>query len=304
MKRRSVLIPSIFLSIIVLSFLLTPNLKAATYANPQYLMETETLAKQLGKKGLIAVDTRAPELYREGHIKGAINLPKRLLTGMVGGVKDMILPVKELEKVIGSRGISPQNHLVFYEERTGNLATQHFWIFDTLGHKKISILNGGITKWAREKRPIDTVEKKLPPVTYKAKYDVSRVATLEEVNNSLGKKDVVLVDCRTEDEYKGRVPSREVTRAGRIPKAICINWVNNITTKDGFKVLKSADELLSLYEKAGVTRNKEVITYCKDSSRSSNTYFVLRLLGYPKVSNYDGSMMEWGNIRDLPIEKE
>ncbi len=67
---------------------------------------------------------------------------------------------------------------------------------------------------------------------------------------------------------------------------------------------KSADELRSLYNKKGVTKDKEVIAYCRIGERSSHTWYVLHyLLGYPKVRNYDGSWTEWGSLIEAPIEK-
>ncbi len=32
-------------------------------------------------------------------------------------------------------------------------------------------------------------------------------------------------------------------------------------------------------------------------------YLTLRILGYDKIRNYDGSWAEWGNDENLPIEK-
>ena len=68
--------------------------------------------------------------------------------------------------------------------------------------------------------------------------------------------------------------------------------------------LKRLIELRSLYENKGVTKDKEVIAYCRIGERSSHAWYVLHyLLGYPKVRNYDGSWTEWGSLIEAPIEK-
>ena len=295
-----------FIFLVIGLFLLSaPNLsvQAAGFANPQYLIETKDLMAKMGQPDLVIVDVRIPEAYELGHIKGAINISVKLTQGTVKGVKENMLSTPELEKLLGSKGISPDSYVVFYDENVQDFSTLFFWTLDVLSHKKMAVLNGGISKWAKEGLPVSTEETKLPPTKYTAQYDASKVATLEDVKKSLGKKEVVLVDTRAPKEFTGETPGRDVGRGGHLPGAVNIDWVTNSATKDGFKVYKSADELFSMYEKAKVTKDKEVIVYCRTGLRCTNTNFVLKLLGYPKVKSYDGSMIEWSNIPDLPLEK-
>ena len=294
-----------FIFLVIGLFLLSaPNLsvQAAGFANPQYLIETKDLMAKMGQPDLVIVDVRIPEAYELGHIKGAINISVKLTQGTVKGVKENMLSTSELEKLLGSKGISPESFIVLYDENVQDYSSLFFWTLDVLSHKKMAVLNGGISKWAKEGLPVSTEETKLPPTKYTAQYDASKVATLEDVKKSLGKKEVVLVDTRAPKEFTGETPGRDVGRGGHLPGAVNIDWVTHSATKDGFKVYKSADELLSMYEKAKVTKDKEVIVYCRTGLRCTNTNFVLKLLGYPKVKSYDGSMIEWSNIPDLPVE--
>ncbi len=288
---------------IFLAFIFGLSVQAAEFTNPQYLIETKDLMAKMGQPGLVIVDVRIPEAYELGHIKGAINIPVKLTQGTVKGVKEMMLPVADLEKLLGSKGISLESFVVLYDENVQDYSTLFFWTLDALNHKKMAVLNGGISKWAKEGLPVSTEETKLPPTKYTAQFDPSKVATLEDVKKSLGKKEVVLMDTRAPKEFTGETPGRDVGRGGHLPGAVNLDWVTHSTTKDGFKVYKSADELLSMYEKAKVTKDKEVIVYCRTGLRCTNNYFVLKLLGYPKVRSYDGSMIEWSNIPDLPLEK-
>ena len=65
---------------------------------------------------------------------------------------------------------------------------------------------------------------------------------------------------------------------------------------------RPAAELRQMYESAGITPDKEVISYCQGGYRAAHSYLALRLLGYPRVRNYIGSWKEWGDREDLPIE--
>lgn len=279
------------------------SVNAAEFVNPQYLIETRGLMAKMGQQDLIIVDVRIPEAYELSHIKGAINIPVKLTQGTVKGVKEMMLPTAELEKLLGAKGISPDSYLVLYDENVQDYSTLFFWTLDVLSHKKMAVLNGGISKWAKEGLPISTEETKLPPTKYTAQFDPSKVATIEDIKKSLGKKEVVLVDTRAPKEFRGEELGRDVGRGGHLPGGVNVDWVNNSAMKEGFKVYKTADELMAMYEKANVTKEKEVIVYCRTGLRCTNNYFVLKLLGYPKVKSYDASMIEWSNIPDLPLEK-
>jgi thiosulfate/3-mercaptopyruvate sulfurtransferase len=95
--------------------------------------------------------------------------------------------------------------------------------------------------------------------------------------------------------------SETAQRGGHVPGAKSIPWSKAVNDDGTFK---SADELAKLYEGAGVQKGRDTIAYCRIGERSSHSWFVLKyLLGYPNVSNYDGSWTEWGNLVDAPIEK-
>ena len=84
-----------------------------------------------------------------------------------------------------------------------------------------------------------------------------------------------------------------------MPGAVHLEWTNNLGADGAFKPL---NELRAMYERAGVTPDREVVTYCQGGYRAAHSYLALRLLGYPRVRNYIGSWKEWGDRTDLPIE--
>ena len=91
-------------------------------------------------------------------------------------------------------------------------------------------------------------------------------------------------------------------RAGHIPGAASVPWAQAVK-EDG--TFKSADELRELYGGKGVVNGETIIAYCRIGERSAHTWFVLHeLLGQDNVKNYDGSWTEWGNMVNVPIEKD
>lgn len=64
----------------------------------------------------------------------------------------------------------------------------------------------------------------------------------------------------------------------------------------------SAKDLEALYEKAGVTPDKDVITYCGRGQAAACVLLALKLLGHKKARLYDGSWAEWSADPNLPVE--
>lgn len=275
----------------------------ADYARPELIISTQELAGVLGSAGLKILDARGAEDYKAGHIPGALSLPFAKTQYVERGVPGVLAPVEKLEALLGELGIKPTDTLVFYDDTVGEPVGRLFWTLDVLGHARVRVLNGGMSKWAREQRPVSKEMPSVTPVEYRAKPGWSKLADAAYVLANLKNPAVALVDARSPREWSGEVASRQVKRAGRIPGARNVDWEWNLTTVDGAKVLKSAEELATLYEGAGVTKDKEVIAYCRTGVRASHLYLALKLLGYPSVRNYDGSMIEWGNRPELPVER-
>lgn len=119
---------------------------------------------------------------------------------------------------------------------------------------------------------------------------------LGQVKNALVSRrnfQLSLVDVRSEAEYRGEItappeyPTEGPQRGGHIPGAKNVPWTQVIKNDGTFKTV---EEIRKLYEEQGITKDKDIITYCKIGERSSHTWFVLKyLLGYLNVKNYDGS---------------
>jgi thiosulfate/3-mercaptopyruvate sulfurtransferase len=159
------------------------------------------------------------------------------------------------------------------------------------------VLDGGIGAWRAAGLPLTTgaVAPQATAWTGARRQDI--LATWKTVRDRLGRAETAILDTRSDAEYCGTAV--RAARGGAIPGAVHIEWTRNLAPDGAFK---RADELRSMYEQAGVTPDREIVSYCQGGYRAAHAYLALRLLGYPRLRNYLGSWKEWGDRTDLPIE--
>ncbi len=269
--------------------------------NSHLLVGGEWLARHLEDPTLRIVDVRARDEYARGHLGGALSAPLDLFRRPVNGVPGMVVAPETVEEILGGLGISNGSTVVVYDETGGLDAARVFWTLEYFGHPEVRFLEGGIALWRQEGRPLMEEIPEAKPARYRATVHPERVATLSEVRASVGRPDVVVVDTRTAKEYTGEEIRPGTARGGHVPGAIHVNWVIHRTDSQPPRFRPLA-ELRQIYRSARVTPDREVITYCRTAHRASHTYFVLRLLGYPRIRLYDGSWAEWSYDPEAPVE--
>lgn len=272
---------------------------AAGYGNPQFLVETDWLARHLNDRDLRIVDMRdRPEEDAAGHIPGAVHLAVNQTRLALKEPGFTIPPDYEIEDMLGQLGITAETMVVAYDDHGGLNASRLFFTLDYAGHAKMALLNGGQTKWVAEGRGLSKEAPYVAEAIHRVRAKTQHAVSARWISTNVGKPDLALVDARSPKEYRGE--DVRAKRGGHIPRAVNIEWTQNLTAD---KTFKPADELSALYERAGVTKDKTVVAYCQTMHRASLTYFALRLLGYPDVRGYDRSWSEWGNDPTLLVER-
>jgi len=270
------------------------------YANPQLVLSPQELASLLeanpdGKPQLL--DLRPPEAYAAGHIPSAIHID---LWG-VSLIDTDPAPLKAfmwmIEHVMAVHGVDASTPVVVYDEHSGVRAARAFWFLEHFGHPAVRLLDGGFNAWLAAGLPVTRESAPPPKSEWTGGRNEQTLATWKDVKNAIGSTDAVIVDTRTDAEHEGSLV--RARRGGAVPGAVHIEWTRNLGESGEFK---PASELKKMYTDAGVTPEREVITYCQGGYRAANSYLALRLLGYPRVRMYIGSWKEWGDREDLPIE--
>lgn len=274
----------------------TPKLR------PEMLVTTAWLAAHLSDPELVVLCIHsAPEFCSRAHIPGARQVRLADITVTRDGVPSELPPVEELRKVFAAAGVGNKSRVVLYGERSNLFAARAYFTLDYLGVAgRAALLDGGIEQWTAEHRPLSTETPKVKP----AELTVSpRPEILIETAalRDLAKKPeaVTLVDARPTKEFTGEQLSEDVTKAGHIPGASSLFWMDMLVSREN-PVLKPEAELRRMYAEAHAAPGRKLVTYCRTGMQSSFDYFVAKYLGYDPVM-YDASFFAWSK-KDLPVE--
>lgn len=304
--RKGVVILAIMAGVLMLAL----PVWAAQWANPDLLVTPEVIKKNIEKPDWVVVDCRELKDYVKGHIPGAISLGKRCKKALRDATARVWRDTSKYEKLFSKAGIGNDTHVVFYYGSVKDMpdATVAFWIMEYLGHDKAHLLNGGIDAWRNAGYRLDKKPVKKAPKTFKAKVVHSRYASTDEILQiAQGKKSVNLIDSRTHKEFLGK--DCRAIRCGHVPN-VTIN-VSHLDTMKKVKDKKTGKMKPVAYldpdvlEKAfgKLDKNKRTIGYCQTGTRSTLTYFELRLMGFKDPANWDESWRVWGShYADYPVE--
>jgi len=288
----------------------------------QFLVETDWLAQHLHDADIRVVDLRgyvktvtldasrglqeahylgARDEYEQEHIPGAVYADwTRDIADPEGDVEAQIASPEQFSEVMGRLGISNQHLVVAYDAHPASqFATRLWWALNYYGHTRVVVLNGGFPKWKREQRPTESTLPTYPSATFAPVSHPQLRATAEDVLAFLQQHNVKIVDARDSGQYTGQI-ARGEGRRGHIPGAISLPREELIDAETG--TFRSNAELRHVFDSMNITPNEHIVAYCNGGVAATTVLFSLAMLGYPNLTNYDGSWNEWGIRQDLPVE--
>lgn len=274
------------------------------------LVTTDWLADHLEAPDVRVVDAswfmpgspRDPKAeYAVQHIPGAVFFDIDEIADTDSPLPHMLPSPMKFSSRVRKMGLGDGLRIVVYDSSGITGAARVWWTFRVMGHEDVVVLDGGLPKWLAEGKPVDDRQPHLQERHFTARLsgdlvcDVSRLRRLIETRRSQ------IVDARPAGRFTGEVAEpRPGLKSGHMPGALNVP-ATSVFSADG--VMKSAAELQSTFELAGVDLSQPIVTTCGSGITASVLALALARLGRARTAVYDGSWTEWGGLDDTPVVK-
>lgn len=225
------------------------------------------------------------ERYLEGHIPGAAFFDHKKVSDADNPYQYMIASEEQLEKTIGSMGISAESEVIFYTDGLLPTATRAWWVLRYAGHDNVRVLNGGLPAWKASGGELETTDNHYEATTFVCKLRPEMFATKEDVLAAMDDDSICTVNTLNPEWYA----KEHITGSSLLS---CMDLLHDMSS------LISDDELTEkLQEEA---KKEKVITYCGGGFAATVNAVAHLIAGNENVAVYDGSLSEWTG-ENLPI---
>ncbi|HZZ61236.1 MAG TPA: 3-mercaptopyruvate sulfurtransferase [Roseiarcus sp.] len=267
---------------------------------------TAELADELGDPGLGVIDGswHLPNTgcfgaveFRLGHIPGAVYFDIDTISDRDTILPHMLPKPDLLAKEMTALGLGDGMRFVIYDVLGLFAAARVKWTLRAYGVRDVRILEGGLTKWIAEGRPLEFGEAHPKPRPFTPRLDRSFVASLDDVRAALATGSAQVVDARPADRFRGEAPEpRSGLKSGHMPGSLNVPFAEVVEHGR----LKPRDALKAIFAEKKVDLSKPVITTCGSGVSAAILALAVEEAGGTIAGLYDGSWAEWGSREDCP----
>lgn len=197
-------------------------------------------------------------------------------------------------------GINNNSIIVVYDNIGIYASPRVWWIFKSMGHKNIAVLDGGLPSWKNKNYPTESIQNRVfPEGNFKAIFNLNLQKKAFQILENIVSKEAILVDARSNERFCGLIPeTRKNLKSGHIPHAINLPFLEVL--RDG-KFL-SPNEISTIFKKLKIDKRPKIFT-CGSGLTACILILASTLISEDNHFLYDGSWSEWGQLEGVPIFK-
>lgn len=267
------------------------------------LLSADDLAAALDRGTVRVLDvqyaltgTPGRELYAAAHVPGAPFLDlDAALAGPPGPRGRHPLPDPAvLEDALRRCGISDEDDVVVYDQRTSLSAARAWWILRWAAHPQVRVLDGGLDAWRRAGHPVTTDVPAPEPGSITVRP--GSVPVLDADGAATMARSGVLLDVRAAERYRGETEPIDRV-AGHIPGSRNLP-MTDLLADDG--TFLPREEVRARLRPVGVHRDTPVGTTCGSGVTAAQMALALHELRIDAIP-YVGSWSEWIEDPHRPV---
>ena len=200
-------------------------------------------------------------------------------------------------------GISSHHKIVVYDRLGIYSSPRVWWMFKTMGHQEVAVLDGGLLTWQKENFPTESTGSFKNTTDWQrgnfvATFNPSLITSAENVLSSINDENILILDARSPGRFAATEPEpRADLKGGHIPNSMNLHY-KALLHNDKMLPVEELKEVLSNFN----IENKKLIFTCGSGITACIILLAADLAGYKNVSVYDGSWSEWGQLDGVPIE--
>jgi thiosulfate/3-mercaptopyruvate sulfurtransferase len=272
----------------------------------RYIVNTAWLAEHLEAPDLVVLDGSwylpgekrdAKAEYAAAHIPGALFFDIDEISDDTSPLPHMLPSTVKFASRMKRLGIGDGCRIVVYDGSSVGMTSSPrvWWMFRVMGCEDVAVLDGGLKKWKAEGRPL-TAEQSAArsPHHFTPRANAALVRDLDDMKALSRSGASQIADARSAGRFAGSAPEpRPGLRSGHIPGARNVPFTL-LLNPDG--TLKPSDELVRIFEAAGIDPRRPVVTSCGSGVSAAVLSLALAVIGQPDTGLYDGSWAEWGQV--------
>lgn len=188
-------------------------------------------------------------------------------------------------------GINNNSVIVVYDANGIYSSPRAWWLFKSMGHQEVYVLNGGFPEWINnnfETEPKSDKQYAKGNFTIKASKNIVR--KFDDINNNLTSQKELVVDVRSKDRFNGLVPEpKEGLRSGQILNSVNLPYTE-VLNNGKFLEAAALQNVFSFLE----NENRTIVFSCGSGITACVVYLAAEAILKNAKAVYDGSWTEWG----------